>query len=77
MSKALSAQFVGACFLGASVAHCCAQGTFQKEEPELKHVNDASIYFRLWAGGKSFAICAWSSRGTPYFQALGDPFVTR
>ena len=39
--------------------------------------NDPANYFGLWAQGKNFAICAWNSRGTPQFQAVGDPFVTR
>jgi hypothetical protein len=34
-------------------------------------------YFNLWVAGKNFAICAWSARITPYFQDVGDPFVTR
>ena len=34
-------------------------------------------YFGLWAAGKNFAICAWNSRGTDRFQAVGDPFVRR
>ena len=47
------------------------------EEPVIDYVNDSSVYFRLWAGGKNFAICAWMSRKTPYFQAVGDPFILR
>ena len=39
--------------------------------------NDPQRYFGLWEGGKNLAICAWNSRLTPYFQAVGDPFVTR
>lgn len=35
------------------------------------------VYFCLWAAGKNFAMCAWDSRGTPYFQAVGDPLVTK
>jgi hypothetical protein len=34
-------------------------------------------YLGLWAAGKNFAICAWSTCRTPYFQAVGDPFATR
>ncbi|HXP59291.1 MAG TPA: hypothetical protein VN829_02315 [Dongiaceae bacterium] len=34
-------------------------------------------YLGLWVAGKNFAICAWNTRQTPYFQAVGDPFVTR
>jgi len=44
-------------------------------EPDLAGVNDSYTYFGLWAAGKDFAICAWNSRMTPYFQAVGDPFV--
>jgi hypothetical protein len=47
------------------------------EEPGLPGVENSAIYFGLWAGGKNFAICAWNSRNTPYFQAVGDPFVTK
>jgi hypothetical protein len=27
--------------------------------------------------GKNFAIAAWNSRRTAYFQAVGDPLLTR
>ena len=46
-------------------------------EPFLPFVNDAPTYFGLWASAKNFAICAWNSRRTPYFQAVGDPFVRK
>ena len=39
--------------------------------------NLAYLYFGLWEVGKNFAICAWNSRLTPYFQAVGDPFVSK
>ena len=47
------------------------------DEPLLTGMEDASVYFGLWASGKTFAICAWKSRRTPFFQAVGDPFVRR
>jgi len=47
------------------------------DEPFEAGVNDAAIYFGSWAAGKNFAICAWASRLTPYFQAVGDPFVAK
>ena len=47
------------------------------DEPGLDFINDGSIYFGLWAAGKSFAISAWQSRRTIFFQAVGDPFVKR
>ena len=47
------------------------------DEPGAPNVNIPSIYFGLWEAGKNFGICAWGSRHTPYFQAIGDPFVTK
>ena len=47
------------------------------DEPYLDHVNLPYPYLGLWAVGKNFAICAWNTRKTPHFQAVGDPFVTR
>jgi hypothetical protein len=47
------------------------------DEPGLCSINDAGIYFGLWASGKNFAICAWDSRMTEYFLAIGDPFTTQ
>jgi hypothetical protein len=46
------------------------------DEPFIGGTAD-NIYFALWAEGKTFPICAWNSRGTPFFQAVGDPFVKR
>jgi len=40
-------------------------------------VNDAAAYFGLWEARKNFCICSWNSRRTPYFQAVGDPLVTK
>lgn len=47
------------------------------DEPLISGVEDAEIYFGLWAAGKNFAICAWNARTSVYFQATGDPFVKR
>jgi len=47
------------------------------EEPRIPGVSDAGTYFGLWAAGKNFAIAAWNSRRTAYFQAVGDPLVKR
>ncbi|HXC36765.1 MAG TPA: RCC1 domain-containing protein [Candidatus Acidoferrales bacterium] len=47
------------------------------EEPGLGGNEVSAVYFGLWASGKNFAICAWNARETPYFQAVGDPFVIR
>ncbi len=37
--------------------------------------NDSSIYFSLWAGGKNFGVCAWNSKTSDKFQAVGDPLI--
>jgi len=47
------------------------------DEPGLGGIENSQIYFGLWAAGKNFAICAWNSRNTYYFQSVGDPFVVK
>ena len=47
------------------------------EEPGPAGLNNPKIYFGLWASGKTFSGCAWNSRNTPWFQAVGDPLVTK
>ena len=47
------------------------------EEPGLESNTTTSAYFNLWASGKNFGVCVWSAINTHYFQAVGDPFVTR
>ncbi len=47
------------------------------EEPQYQGVSDSTTYFGLWVLNKNFAICAWTSRRTPVFQAVGDPLVQR
>ncbi|HEY5041374.1 MAG TPA: hypothetical protein VIK53_05170, partial [Verrucomicrobiae bacterium] len=46
-------------------------------EPYLAGKNDNSTYFGLWSLGKNFGICAWNSKNSPYFQATGDPLITK
>ena len=47
------------------------------DEPSESGINDAATYFGLWEARKNFAICAWNSRITSFFQAVGDPFITK
>ncbi len=44
-------------------------------EPGLGGKNDSSIYFSLWASAKNFGICAWTSKSSSEFQAIGDPLI--
>jgi hypothetical protein len=47
------------------------------EEPGLPGPSYGATYFGLWASGKPFGICAWNARNSSFFQAVGDPFVTK
>jgi len=46
-------------------------------EPGTPGTNYGSAYFGLWAVGKNFAISAWNATNSVYFQAVGDPLVTK
>jgi hypothetical protein len=35
------------------------------------------MYMCNWEAGLLFSECAWSSRRTKYFMAVGDPLVKR
>ena len=63
-------------FGGANYANTPVGAATSTEEPGVE-ANDNKAYFGLWAAGGNFAECAWGSRNTPNFQAVGDPFVTR
>jgi alpha-tubulin suppressor-like RCC1 family protein len=39
--------------------------------------NYGSIYFGLWSAGKNAGICAWNAINSHYFEAIGDPLVTK
>ena len=69
-------------FLGYSTNYMDYQNTpvgavTHVAEPTVLGVNSTDTYFNLWASGSNFATCAWASRKTTKFQAVGDPFVTR
>jgi len=46
-------------------------------EPQLPFVNDSKLYFEYWANMKCFGVCAWESRKTHLFQAVGDPLIVK
>ena len=64
-------------FGATNYSHTAVGAVTHTDEPGLYAINDAQTYFGLWAAGKSFAICAWNSRRTERFQAVGDPFTKR
>jgi hypothetical protein len=64
-------------FGGTNYSNTPVGAVTQVDEPGLPNTNDAQIYFGLWIRNKNFAICAWCSRRTDLFQAVGDPFVAR
>lgn len=45
------------------------------EEPSLVGKNKPEL-FSCWDAGNLFIDCAWSTARSPYFQAVGDPWVT-
>jgi len=46
------------------------------DEPSVGGV-EGSMYLCNWEAGLLFCECAWSSRKTKYFMAVGDPLVKR
>jgi hypothetical protein len=46
------------------------------DEPSISGV-EGSMYMCNWEAGLLFSECAWSSRKTKYFMAVGDPLVKR
>ncbi len=64
-------------FGGTSYSNTPIGAVTHVEEPSLGGVSDSARYFGLWVQNKGFAICAWNSLNTLYFQAVGDPFVKR
>jgi hypothetical protein len=64
-------------FGGSNYANTPVGGVTHVDEPKLAGVESMATYFGLWASGKNFAICAWNSKKTAVFQAVGDPFVKR
>ena len=63
-------------FGGTNYSNTPAGAVTHVYEPGLGLQNGPS-YFGLWHGGKNFAICAWNSRVTTYFQAVGDPLISK
>ncbi len=63
-------------FGGANYSRTPACGVTHVDEPGSPG-NVSSLLFALWAEGRRFGCCAWSSHKTVYFQAVGDPLIAR
>ncbi len=64
-------------FGGTNYSNTPVGAVTHTDEPLLVGINDPQVFFGMWLENKSFAHCAWVSRRTPRFQAVGDPFVRR
>ncbi|MDQ6630379.1 MAG: hypothetical protein M3Y82_01315, partial [Verrucomicrobiota bacterium] len=64
-------------FGGANYSNTPIGAVTHVEEPSAPGCENSRVYFGSWVAGKNFGICAWNSRQTPVFQAVGDPFVTK
>jgi hypothetical protein len=77
--------FASNAFWGTNYSHTPVGTVTHTDEPSIDQgcpgpydgVASPHYLFGFWQARKYFAICAWSARGTHYFQAVGDPFVTR
>jgi len=69
--------FASSSFGGTNYSNTPVGGVTHVMEPDYAGVSDSSLYFGLWVQHKNFAICAWNSRRTAQFQAVGDPFTKR
>jgi hypothetical protein len=68
--------FSAGAFGGTGYANTPVGAVSHTDEPG-EGANKPEVYFGLWEAGKNFAVCAWTSRVTPHFQAVGDPLVAK
>ena len=62
-------------FGGTNYANTPVGAVSTVDEPGLSGKNDNLKFFGLWANGKNFGVCAWDSKNSGYFQAVGDPLI--
>lgn len=72
----ISDWFAQNAFGSTNYEYCPVFAVSHVEEPFLSGINSPT-YFKLWEQGLSGIECGWSSRNTPYFQAVGDPMVKK
>ena len=61
----------------ANFASTAVGGVSQTDEPFQGGLADTAVLFHHWHLGRRFGHLAWRARQTPYFQAIGDPLITR
>jgi hypothetical protein len=59
---------------GANYTNTPVGAVSNVEEPYVPGLNGPT-YMSLWEEGFLFSECAWASKNTPCFQAIGDPLV--
>jgi hypothetical protein len=59
---------------GVSYSNTPVGAVSHVEEPGLEGVSGPT-YMSLWEEGFLFSECAWASKNTPCFQAIGDPLI--
>jgi hypothetical protein len=69
--------FASNSFRGTNYSNTPVGAVTTVNEPELSGTANTRIYYGDWASGKSFAISAWAAQQSPYFQAIGDPFIRK
>jgi hypothetical protein len=67
--------FASNAFFGQNYSNTPCAAVSNTDEPGGSSILSAEAYFGLWASGRTFSYCAWNSTLTPYFQAVGDPFL--
>lgn len=68
--------FAKGAFGGVNYENTPVGAVAHTNEPQGPGINRAQ-YFSCFEEGQLFADCAWWSRNTPFFMAVGDPLVTR
>jgi hypothetical protein len=68
--------FASGAFGGVNYSNTPIGAVSYPDEPHAD-ATDNSKYFRFWAAGKNFGVCAWESKVTIHLQPVGDPLLTR
>lgn len=67
--------FSAQAFGGTNYEYTPVGAVTHTDEPSVSGVNSPAL-FTCWESNQVFSYCAWKSRRTIHFQAVGDPLVT-